>query len=147
MNKCKFCGVTDDIKHINRDSLCARCYRILEKVRQGRSTQEEKEWHDEMCRFNIKHGMFVPIAMRRKLAHLKPAPVWACKKCGKKVITDRDANYINYCVACADEIRRNRKMPAKAERKTRSDKGGKHASPYSSGIMTKPDRRVKNKDK
>ena len=92
MNKCKFCGITEETTHINRDSLCARCYRILEKVRQGRSTQEETEWHDEMCEFNIKHGMFVPVAMRRKLAHLKPTPQWSCKKCGKTTITDRDFN-------------------------------------------------------
>lgn len=130
MKKCKFCGITEETTHINRDSLCARCYRVLEKVRQGRSTQEEKEWHDEMCEFNIKHGMFVPVAMRRKLAHLKPAAVWSCKKCGSTVAGNQDTGYVNYCVACADEIRRNRNMPA--HRKTRSDKGkmNSHLRPY-----------------
>lgn len=130
MKKCKFCGITEETTHINRDSLCARCYRVLEKVRQGRSTQEEKEWHDEMCEFNIKHGMFVPVAMRRKLAHLKPAAAWSCKKCGSTVVGNQDTGYVNYCVACADEIRRNRNMPA--HRKTRSDKGkmNSHLRPY-----------------
>lgn len=130
MKKCKFCGITEETTHINRDSLCARCYRVLEKVRQGRSTQEEKEWHDEMCEFNIKHGMFVPVAMRRKLAHLKPAAVWSCKKCGSTIAGNQDTGYVNYCVACADEIRRNRNMPA--HRKTRSDKGkmNSHLRPY-----------------
>lgn len=130
MKKCKFCGITEETTHINRDSLCARCYRVLEKVRQGRSTQEEKEWHDEMCEFNIKHGMFVPVAMRRKLAHLKPAAVWSCKRCGSTVAGNQDTGYVNYCVACADEIRRNRNMPA--HRKTRSDKGkmNSHLRPY-----------------
>lgn len=130
MKKCKFCGITEETTHINRDSLCARCYRVLEKVRQGRSTQEEKEWHDEMCEFNIKHGMFVPVVMRRKLAHLKPAAAWSCKKCGSTVVGNQDTGYVNYCVACADEIRRNRNMPA--HRKTRSDKGkmNSHLRPY-----------------
>ena len=130
MKKCKFCGITEETTHINRDSLCARCYRVLEKVRQGRSTQEEKEWHDEMCELNIKHGMFVPVAMRRKLAHLKPAAVWSCKKCGSTIAGNQDTGYVNYCVACADEIRRNRNMPA--HRKTRSDKGkmNSHLRPY-----------------
>lgn len=130
MKKCKFCGITEETTHINRDSLCARCYRVLEKVRQGRSTQEEKEWHDEMCEFNIKHGMFVPVAMRRKLAHLKPVVAWSCKKCGSTVVGNQDTGYVNYCVACADEIRRNRNMPT--HRKTRSDKGkmNSHLRPY-----------------
>lgn len=128
MKACKFCGITEETTHINRDSLCARCYRVLEKVRQGRSTQEELEWHNEMCEFNTKHGMFVPVAMRRKLAHLKPAPVWSCKKCGTNMTSNRDKGYKNYCVSCADDIRLNRKLPT--YRKTRSDKNGTHMKPY-----------------
>ena len=144
MNKCKFCGITEETTHINRDSLCARCYRILEKVRQGRSTQEELEWHNEMCEFNIKHGMFVPVAMRRKL--VKPPVAWSCKKCGKTNITDRDFNYTNYCAACADEIRRSRDIPAGANRKKRSD-ANKKRGPVT--FVTKPDKRLgpRNKDK
>ena len=146
MKACKFCGITEETTHINRDSLCARCYRVLEKVRQGRSTQEEKEWHDEMCAFNMRHGMFVPVAMRRKLAHLKPAPQWHCKKCGKATITDRDFSYTNYCTTCADEIRRGRSLPTGANRKQRSDKDSKRG-PVT--FTTKPDKRIgpHNKDK
>ena len=101
---------------------------MLEKVRQGRSTQEELEWHNEMCEFNIKHGMFVPVAMRRKLAHLKPAPAWSCKKCGTTKAGNQDKVYKNYCVSCADDIRLSRKLPA--YRKTRSDKNSTHLKPY-----------------
>ena len=134
MQTCKFCGITEETTHINRDSLCARCYRVLEKVRQGRSTQEELEWHSEMCEFNIKHGMFVPVAMRRKLAHMKPQAAWSCKKCGTTIAGNQDTGYVNYCVECADEIRRNRNMPAK--RKVRSDKGktNSHLKPYEQKI-------------
>ena len=128
MKACKFCGITEETMHINRDSLCARCYRVLEKVRQGRSTQEELEWHNKMCEFNIKHGMFVPVAMRRKLAHLKPIPTWSCRKCGTTKAGNQDKGYKNYCVSCADDIRLNRKLPA--YRKTRSDKNGTHMKPY-----------------
>ena len=128
MKACKFCGITEETTHINRDSLCARCYRVLEKVRQGRSTPGELEWHNEMCEFNIKHGMFVPVAMRRKLAHLKPAPPWSCRKCGTTKVGNQDKGYKNYCVSCADDIRLSRKLPA--YRKTRSDKNSTHLKPY-----------------
>lgn len=130
MNTCKFCGITEETTHINRDKLCARCYRILEKVRQGRSTQEEKEWHDKMCEFNMKHNMFVPIAMRKKLLHLKPTSQWQCKKCGTVNCSNQDKGYKNYCVACADDIRMNRHLPT--ERKKRKDCGkiNSHLKPY-----------------
>lgn len=125
---CKFCGVTEDTKHINRDNLCARCYRILEKVRSGVASAEEVQWHDDMCRFNIQHGMFVPIRQRRELAHLKPAPQWHCRRCGTATITNQDFGYKNYCVECADEMRSQRmeRQKPRTSFRQRSDKGGKH---------------------
>lgn len=127
MRTCKFCGIGEDTNHINRDNLCARCYRILNKVRQGLASAEEVKWHNEMCRFNMQYGMFVPVAMRRELAHLKPPKPWVCRRCGTTVESNKDKGYKNYCVMCADEIRFQRQLSQKSERKTRSDKGGKHA--------------------
>ena len=126
MKTCKFCGIGENIKHINRENLCARCYRILMKVRQGLASAEEEAWHEEMCRFNMKHGMFVPVARRGELAHLKPKPVWRCRRCGTTAESNKDLGYKNYCVMCADDIRRDRVSNQK-KRATRSDKGGKHA--------------------
>lgn len=124
---CKFCGVTEDTAHINRDNLCARCYRVLEKVRRGVASAEEQAWHDDMCRFNMQHGMFVPVARRRELADLKP-PNWHCRRCGTNRITDQDFAYKNYCVQCAEEMRAKQlegRKPRSAF-KRRSDIGGKH---------------------
>lgn len=127
MRTCKFCGIGEDVKHINRDNLCTRCYRVLEKVRRGVASAEENEWHEEMCRFNMQHGMFVPVARRRDLAYLKPMEPWACRRCGTTVEANKDNGYKNYCVVCADEIRANRVAGQKTRSKTRSDKGGTHA--------------------
>lgn len=128
MKACKFCGVTESTKHINRDNLCARCYRILEKVRQGVASAEEVKWHDNMCRFNIQHGMFVPVRARRELAHLKPVPKWACRRCGTTAIVRQDHMYKHHCVRCADAVRAERLANQKPRElfKTRSDKGGMH---------------------
>lgn len=127
MRTCKFCGMGEDINHINRDNLCARCYRILTKVRQGLASAEEEAWHEEMCRFNMQHWMFVPVARRRELAHLKPRPRWVCRRCGTTTESNKDNGYKNYCVMCADEIRRDRVDGAKRTRSKRSDAGTKHA--------------------
>lgn len=125
---CKFCCVTEETTHINRDKLCARCYRILERVRRGVASAEEIEWHDSMCRYNMQHGMFVPIKQRRELADLKPAKPWSCRRCGTSRVTNQDFGYKNYCVACADEIRARRMEGQKSRTafKGRSDAGGKH---------------------
>lgn len=123
MKTCKFCGIGEDTQHINRDNLCARCYRILNKVRQGVASAEETEWHEEMCRFNMRHGMFVPVARRRELAHLKP---WTCKSCGTQMVVRQDSGYKNYCVRCADRIRADRVARQGPRLRTRSDKGKTH---------------------
>lgn len=76
MKTCKFCGLPEGAPgrngkpvHINRDSLCAPCYRVLEKAKyqSDKLSDKEREWFDWMCEFNIKHGMFVPVAQRRML--------------------------------------------------------------------------------
>lgn len=143
MKSCKFCGITEETTHINRDRMCARCYRITEKAKQNVLTPEESEWFEEMCRFNIQHGMFVPVAQRRRLRAEYPQQ-WSCKRCGTTRTANQDSSYVNYCVACADDIRRGRRMPA--DRKTRSDKGGKHYAPLrqagSGGGVTRPDGRL-----
>ena len=127
---CKFCGIAEgapdrrgNAAHINRDKLCAPCYYVLERVKREpeKLSQNDWGWFHDMCEFNMRNGMFVPVAQRRELSHLKP---WTCKKCGSKHIIYRDANYTNYCTECASEIRLNREMPR--YRKERSDKGGKH---------------------
>lgn len=123
--QCKFCGIFEGAPdrngkaaHINRDNLCAPCYYVLERVkRQPEALDAEAHaWFNEMCEFNIKHGMFVPVAQRRTLKHLVP---WQCKCCGTKAVLTRDPSYIHYCVQCADKIRRGRVMPK--TRKTRKD--------------------------
>jgi hypothetical protein len=133
---CKFCGIHEgapDRKgkpaHINRDGLCAPCYYILERMKRQPDalTNEQHAWFEEMCRFNMKHGMFVPVARRRDLAHLKPNEPWICRRCGTTVEANRDNGYKNYCTMCADEIRLNRVSGQKRRSKTRSDKGGTHA--------------------
>lgn len=128
MKKCKFCGITEETQHINRDNLCARCYRILGKVRRGVASAEELEWHEDMCRFNMQHGMFVPVARRRDLQHLKPLRAWSCRRCGKTREADKDNSYVNYCVTCAEDMRAQRmaRQKPRSEFKRRSDRGCKH---------------------
>ena len=138
MKTCKFCGITEETQHINRDNMCARCYRITEKAKHDLLTPSEKAWFEDMCRLNFEHGMFVPIAVRRRLRAEAP---WRCKKCGTAAVADKDPYYVNYCVECATEIRKSRKMPA--VKKTRSDKGGTHASPLKQDYgVTRPDARL-----
>ena len=120
MKVCKFCGLTEATHHINRDNMCARCYRITEKAKKNLLTREEQLWFEEMCRFNFKHGMFVPVKQRRELREAAP---WRCKKCGTTEIRCRDESYTNYCTTCTYIIRHSRLMPA--VRKIRSDKGCK----------------------
>lgn len=145
LKTCKFCGTVErqlDRKgrpaHINRDDLCAPCYNLLERIKRtpDRVTPEEQAWFDDMCEANRAQrrrveemqrqakavGMrytgpekrFVPIAQRR---------VWACAHCGLSDERRRDIHYKRYCAACADTVRHHRSMPAKANRKERSDKG------------------------
>lgn len=127
MKACKFCGTPEDIAHINKDTLCARCYRVLMKVRSGVASAEEEAWHEEMCRFNMQHGLFVPVARRSDLAHLKPRPAWACRHCGSTVEANKDNGYVHYCVTCADEIRAARVANQRPRSRPRSDSGGHHA--------------------
>jgi len=119
---CKFCGATEgsigrrgNAIHINRDTLCGPCYTLLEKVKRqpDKVAADEMVWFETACKQNITLGMFVPIVQRRQ------AP-WSCKRCGKQ--TNRDEHYTNNCVSCAEEIRHNRLMPPKSQRKVRSDK-------------------------
>lgn len=120
MKTCKFCGITEATTHINRDNMCARCYRITERAKKNLLTQEEQAWFDEMCRFNFKYGMFVPLAQRREL---RAAAQWSCKCCGTKDTTRRDDSYKSYCTDCAYAIRSERALPE--VRKPRKDKGVK----------------------
>ena len=123
--QCKFCGIFEGVPdrngkaaHINRDNLCAPCYYVLERIKYQPEVldAEAHAWFNEMCEFNMKHGMFVPVAQRRALSHLRP---WQCKCCSSKNILARDTSYINYCTQCAGNIRRSREMPK--TRKTRKD--------------------------
>lgn len=114
MKKCKFCGLPEGAPgrngksvHINRDNLCAPCYRVLEKVKYnvGALTDQELEWFEWMCKINIKSGMFVPVAQRRRL---RAAQKWTCKRCGCSDLLWRDDNYTNYCKDCASDARKRR---------------------------------------
>lgn len=130
MRLCKFCGVPEgspdrrgDAAHINSDGLCAACYYVLERVKYQPEalSKEQHMWFEEMCRFNMTHGMFVPVTQRRQLKHLKP---WECRRCKTRCMPSlldyvQDPHYTNYCKECATLIRRERDM-SKA-RKTRSD--------------------------
>lgn len=136
MKACKFCGIIEGapdrkgkLAHINRDGLCAPCYYILERIKYQPEalSAEQHKWFEKMCEFNIQHGMFVPIKQRRELAHLKPKQPWACRRCGATNEANKDLGYKNYCVMCADEIRRTRIEGQKPRSKTRSDKGSHHA--------------------
>lgn len=127
MAACKFCGVAEGAldrrgaaTHINRDGLCTYCYRLLPAVRKDPSSVEPSElaWYRSTCKHNIVNGLFVPAVERRKAAG------WMCKKCG--AARNRDDNYTNYCIGCADTIRRSREMPDKSKRKERSDKEKTH---------------------
>lgn len=151
MKTCKFCGIHEgapdrrgDAAHINRDNLCAPCNYVLERVKRQpeRLSVEDWDWFNGMCEFNIKHGMFVPVAQRRALKHLKP---WQCKQCGTLNDTNRDPHYTNYCVACATDIRCRRDMPV--HRRPRSDKGSTHYAPLRAAVITKPDRRLGRRQK
>lgn len=131
---CKFCqiveggvGRTGRLAHINRDGLCGPCATLLDKVKYqpDKLSVVDKEWFDKQCLLNHQRGLFVPVAQRRVLKVTHRA-AWRCKRCGSGHVTDQDFNYVNYCVRCADEIRRNRKMPAKTDRKQRRDKGCEH---------------------
>lgn len=147
---CKFCqsvegsvGRTSRLVHINRDGLCGPCATLLDKVKYqpDKVGVDDKEWFDKQCELNHKRGLFVPVAQRRVLKATQPLG-WHCKDCGTQHIADRDFNYTNYCVACADKKRRGRDMPVYTNRKPRSDYGGNHFKPKQDG-MTKTDRRVK----
>lgn len=130
MRSCKFCGIAEgnpdrrgDPAHINRDNLCAPCYYVLERIKYqpGSLSEEQQEWFREMCEFNMVHGMFVPVAQRRELKHLKP---WQCKGCNKRCMPTlleyvQDPHYVNYCKECATARRKKRDM--RKARKTRSD--------------------------
>lgn len=137
MKTCKFCGIPEgsvDRKgkpaHINRDNLCAPCYYVLERVKYQPEALNKStmDWFVDMCKFNIQHGMFVPIRQRRELAHLKPVPKWACRRCGTEQVTNQDFGYKNYCVACADEIRAQRlkNQKPRSSFSKRSDTGCTH---------------------
>lgn len=130
--RCKFCGVGDGFigrtnkpVHINRDYLCGPCYTLLEKVKRQpeKIRPDEWLWFSTVCKENMQSGAFVPIAQRRELRNTVKIQ-WRCKKCGCTGVLDRDNNYTNYCVKCADEIRRGRDMHRNntGRRKTRSDK-------------------------
>lgn len=149
---CKFCqsvegsvGRTGRLVHINRDGLCGPCATLLDKVKYQpeRVSVDDMEWFDKQCLLNHKRGLFVPVA-QRKILRVSHPPKWHCKRCHTPNEANRDFNYTNYCVMCADEIRRNRVMPAKAERKRRSDYGGTHFRP-TVDVMHKSDRRLKVK--
>lgn len=152
---CKFCqsmngsvGRTGKLVHINRDGLCGPCATLLDKVKYQpeKVSVDDKEWFDRKCLLNHKLGLFVPVAQRRVLRLTHP-PKWHCKKCGTGHVTDQDFNYKNYCVSCADAIRRNRIMPPKTNRKRRSDFEGQHFRPKGGGIMTKQDKRVGKRER
>ena len=119
MNACKFCG--DSTARINRDGLCARCYRVIERVRRQpeKTTPEDLEWFEDMCRFNERYGLFVPRFRQQ----------WHCARCG--CTYDRDISYKKYCTNCATVVRRD----AAQHRRVRSDKGSKrgqgHVALYS----------------
>ena len=149
---CKFCqrnegdfGRTGTKKpvHINRDMLCGPCATLLDKVKYqpDKVDKQDTEWFERQCRYNFEHGYFVPVAQRKQLrATVKQK--WSCKRCNTTNEANRDVSYTNYCVSCADDIRRNRVMPNRQERKTRSDKGGTHFRP-TVDVMYKTDRRLK----
>lgn len=130
MSSCKFCGVAEGahdrngkLAHINRDKLCAPCYYVLERVKRQpeKLSADTLDWFVAMCEFNIKHGMFVPVAQRRRLQHLKPKQAWRCKRCGEANDAMRDGAYVNYCQTCAYTIRVERDMPVFRHR--RNDNG------------------------
>ena len=124
MNTCKFCGIAEGAPdrrgneaHINRDSLCAPCNYVIERIRRqpDKVKPEDYEWFVDMCTFNEKVGMYVPrFEARRRF-------VWKCAKCGRTTAQDR--YYKKYCALCADIVRRHARI---GKRKTRSDKGQKH---------------------
>lgn len=131
MKTCKFCqmpegapGGRTGVIHINRDGLCGPCATLLDKIKY----QPDKVPPDEMeqfvanCEWNFGHGLFVPIEQRRAL---RANAVWKCKACGRREDKNvkQDKSYINYCEACAEDIRKARELPISSTRKTRSDKG------------------------
>ena len=137
MKTCKFCGIPEGSvdrrgkpAHINRDKLCAPCYYVLERVKYQPEalSKSTMDWFVDMCKFNIQHGMFVPVKQRRELADLKPVKPWSCRRCDTAIVANQDFGYKNYCVACADEIRAIRMEGQKSRTafKGRSDAGGKH---------------------
>lgn len=147
MNTCKFCAIEEGsigrsgkAVHINRDNLCGPCATLLDKVKYQPDTltTETFDYFLRQCKMNQETGRFIPVA-QRKLFKVK----WHCRKCGTTREIDKDPSYSNHCITCAGIVRTEREMPPRSNRKTRSDKGGKHASPYANGIMTKLDRRIK----
>ena len=133
-NTCKFCGVAEGAldrrgaaAHINRDGLCNSCHQLMRVIKEGRPCSlDDRVWFGKTCRLNMSLGRFVPAAQRRRLKAARP---WQCKRCGSFRETFRDENYRNYCITCAANIRRERHMPLKGDKQTRSDKGGKHRKP------------------
>lgn len=130
MSACKFCGVAEgtpdrrgDSAHINRDGLCAACYYVLERVKYqpDKLSEDDWAWFVDMCAWNYKHGMFVPVKQRKELRANEP---WRCASCGQSDTLYQDDHYKRYCTTCAKEARRGRVMPE--QRKERSDKGKKH---------------------
>ena len=130
-SRCKFCGVAEGaqdrrgaVAHINRDGLCNSCYQLLRVIKEGRPCSlDDRMWFEKMCELNMSLGRFVPAAQRRQLKAKRP---WQCRHCGSFKEFMKDEHYKNYCMPCAAAIRRERQLPTKAEKKTRSDKGGKH---------------------
>lgn len=132
---CKFCQMPEGARggrtgviHINRDKLCGPCATLLDKIKyQPEKVDEETmEQFKANCEWNFKHGLFVPVAQRRELRAGYVAQ-WRCKTCNRTEADNaiRDKSYVNYCVACAEDIRLSRCMPPRSMRKVRSDKGAK----------------------
>jgi hypothetical protein len=98
------------------------------KYRPEAVSKSTMDWFVDMCKFNIQHGMFVPIKQRRELADLKPAKPWSCRRCGTATVTNQDFGYKNYCVECAYEMRAQRmeRQKPRSSFKRRRDAGGKH---------------------
>lgn len=121
-SKCKFCQMPEGAPsvgpgrrkgtiHINREGLCGPCATLLNKVKYQpeKVDKETMEQFVANCAWNLEHGYFVPVAQRRRLRAGLP---WTCKGCKRaedlSVGLTRDKHYTNYCVVCADEIRRER---------------------------------------
>lgn len=112
MKTCKFCqmpegapGGRTGVLHINRDGLCGPCATLLDKVKYqpDKLDKETMEQFEANCRWNLAHGLFVPVAQRRSLRDT----TWRCKACGRPEGNEvvRANGYTNYCVVCAETIR------------------------------------------